>query len=89
MLDAQLAIANKNVLLNDSTLRIIQLQYEAGQVTLLAVQQATAQRLVAVQLIPFLQQKYFLAGKCIKRINRLIARQHSAYQVNQQYCVHR
>ena len=60
MLDAQLAIANKNVLLNDSTLRIIQLQYEAGQVTLLAVQQATAQRLVAVQLIPFLQQNISL-----------------------------
>ncbi|MDB5278427.1 MAG: transporter [Ferruginibacter sp.] len=56
MLDAQLAIARKNVLLNDSTLRIIQLQYNAGQVTALGVQQAEAQRLVAVQLIPLLQQ---------------------------------
>ena len=56
MLDAQIAIANKNVLLNDSTLRIIKLQYEAGQVSLLAVQQATAQRLVAVQLVPILKQ---------------------------------
>ena len=56
MLDAQLAIARKNVLLNDSTLRIIQLQYDAGQVTALGVQQAEAQRLVAVQLIPLLQQ---------------------------------
>ena len=56
MLDAQLAIANKNLLLNDSTLRIIKLQFEAGQVTALAVQQADAQRLVAVQLIPLLQQ---------------------------------
>ncbi len=52
MLDAQLAIAQKNVKLNDSTLRIIKLQYDAGQVTLLAVQQADAQRLTAAQLIP-------------------------------------
>ncbi|RYY28167.1 MAG: efflux transporter outer membrane subunit [Sphingobacteriaceae bacterium] len=52
MLDAQLNIARKNVKLNDSTLRIIKLQYDAGQVTLLAVQQADAQRLTAAQLIP-------------------------------------
>ncbi|MEO6733515.1 MAG: efflux transporter outer membrane subunit [Ferruginibacter sp.] len=56
MLDAQLRIANKNLLLSDSTLRIIKLQYNAGQVTVLGVQQAEAQRLVAVQLIPLLQQ---------------------------------
>jgi multidrug efflux system outer membrane protein len=56
MLDAQVDIARKNLLLNDSTLHIITLQYQAGQVTLLAVQQAEAQRLVAAQLIPFLQQ---------------------------------
>ncbi len=56
MLDAQLLIANKNLLLNDSTLRIIKLQFNAGQVTALGVQQAEAQRLVAVQLIPLLQQ---------------------------------
>lgn len=60
MLDAQLAIANKNSLLNDSTLRIIKLQYNAGQVTALAVQQAEAQRLVAVQLVPLLQQEITL-----------------------------
>lgn len=52
MLDAQLEIAQKNVKLNDSTLRIIKLQYDAGQVTLLGVQQAEAQRLTAAQLIP-------------------------------------
>lgn len=52
MLDAQLDIAQKNVRLNDSTLRIIKLQYDAGQVTLLAVQQADVQRLTAAQLIP-------------------------------------
>jgi len=57
MLDAQLSIAQKNILLNDSTLRIIRLQYDAGQVTSLAIQQAEAQRLVAAQLVPQLQQE--------------------------------
>lgn len=57
MLDAQVAIAKKNLLLNDSTLNIIQLQYNAGEVTALAVQQAIAQRLVAAQLVPQLEQE--------------------------------
>lgn len=52
MLDAQLDIARKNVLLNDSALRIIRLQYEAGQVTNLAIQQAEAQQLTAAVLVP-------------------------------------
>jgi len=56
LLDAQIAIARKNLLLNDSTLRIIKLQYESGQVTTLGVQQAQAQRLVAALLIPQLEQ---------------------------------
>lgn len=65
MLDAQLAIANKNLLLNDSTLRIIKLQYDAGQVTALGVQQAEAQRLVAAQLIPLLQQNITIQENAI------------------------
>jgi multidrug efflux system outer membrane protein len=52
MLDDQLTIAKKNVALNDSTLRIIKLQYDAGQVTLLAVQQAQGQQMAAAELIP-------------------------------------
>lgn len=52
MLDDQLGIAKKNVVLNDSTLRIIKLQYDAGQVTSLAVQQAEAQRQAAAELVP-------------------------------------
>jgi len=57
MLDEQVAIAKKNLLLNDSTLNIIKLQYNAGQVTALAVQQSEAQRLVAAQLVPQLEQE--------------------------------
>ncbi|MEL1241712.1 TolC family protein [Flavobacterium flavipallidum] len=56
MLDAQLEIAKKNVLLNDSTTNIIKLKYNAGQVSSLAVQQSEAQKLAAAQLIPLLEQ---------------------------------
>jgi len=56
MLDAQLLIAKKNLVLNDSTIFVINLQYESGQVTSLAKQQAEAQQLVAAQLIPQLEQ---------------------------------
>ncbi|TCO21659.1 NodT family efflux transporter outer membrane factor (OMF) lipoprotein [Pedobacter psychrotolerans] len=60
MLDAQLDIARKNLMLNDSTLRIINLQFDAGQVTSLAIQQAEAQQLNAAQLIPRLEQNVAL-----------------------------
>ena len=72
MLDAQLAIANKNLLLNDSTLRIIKLQFQSGQVTALAVQQAEAQRLVAVQLVPFLQQNITVQENAISILSGVL-----------------
>ncbi|WP_130735925.1 efflux transporter outer membrane subunit [Flavobacterium sp. J27] len=56
MLDAQLEVAQKTLALNDSILFIVNLQYEAGQVTLLAKQQTEAQRLIAAKLIPELEQ---------------------------------
>lgn len=82
MMDAQLEIAKKNLKLNDSTIRIIDLQFNAGQVTSLAVQQAQAQQLVAAQLIPKLEQNVTLQEnalsvligtlpKAIARENRL------------------
>ncbi|ACT93144.1 TolC family protein [Dyadobacter fermentans] len=78
MLDAQLEVARKNLMLNDSTLRTIQLQAVAGQVTSLAVQQAEAQRLTASQLIPQLEEQatlqenalHVLIGKMPQAINR-------------------
>ncbi|MCW3086881.1 MAG: efflux transporter outer rane subunit [Sediminibacterium sp.] len=60
LLDAQLATAQKNVLLSDSTLRIARFQFDAGQVTELAVQQTAAQRLVAAQLVPLFEQEIIL-----------------------------
>jgi len=60
MLDEQLAIARRNLLLNDSTLRIIRLQFNAGQVTALGIQQAEAQEKVAAGLVPQLEQEILL-----------------------------
>jgi multidrug efflux system outer membrane protein len=56
MLDAQMGVARRNLALNDSTLNMIKLQFDAGQVTSLAIQQAEAQRLVAAGIIPKLEQ---------------------------------
>ncbi|RAV30943.1 efflux transporter outer membrane subunit [Sinomicrobium soli] len=58
MLNAQLEVANSNLALNDSTLTILRLQYEAGEVTSLAVQQTESQRLKAEGLIPQLEKEY-------------------------------
>jgi multidrug efflux system outer membrane protein len=57
MLDTQLDIAKKNLALNDSTLNIIKMQFDAGQVTSLAIEQAQAQQLIAAGLVPQLEQR--------------------------------
>lgn len=56
MLDEQLEVARKNILLTDSTVRILTLQQQSGQVTALARQQAEAQRLSISQLIPQIER---------------------------------
>lgn len=66
MLDEQLNIAQKNVKLNDSTLRIIRLQFDAGQVTSLAVQQAEAQRQAAAQLVPQFEQNITIQENALR-----------------------
>lgn len=52
MLDAQLAIARRNVSLSDTIVNMISMQKTAGEVTELAVQQAITQRQAAELLIP-------------------------------------
>jgi NodT family efflux transporter outer membrane factor (OMF) lipoprotein len=66
MLDAQLAIAKRNMALNDSTLRIIRFQYDAGQVTALAIQQAEAQQLAAAALVPQLEKNIALQENALR-----------------------
>lgn len=60
MLDQQLRVAQHNMALNDSTLHIVSVQYNAGQVTSLAVQQAQAQQLAAAALVPQFEQEIAL-----------------------------
>ncbi|MCW3467158.1 efflux transporter outer membrane subunit [Chitinophaga nivalis] len=57
MLDAQLVIARKNLQLNDSTLQLMQWQYNSGQINTLALEQTQAQRQVAAGLVPKLEQQ--------------------------------
>ncbi|WP_160715215.1 efflux transporter outer membrane subunit [Chitinophaga solisilvae] len=57
MLDNQLEITKKNLALNDSTLRIMRLQYESGQTNTLAIEQTEAQRDAAAALLPKIEQQ--------------------------------
>jgi len=60
LLHAQLDVAQTNFDLSKNTLDIMQLQYEAGQITALAKQQTKAQMLTAKALIPSLKQQIAL-----------------------------
>ncbi len=77
LLNAQLEVAQTNFELSKNTLDIIQLQYEAGQITALAKQQTKSQMLTAKALIPSLKQQIalqenqlnFLVGSFPKNID--------------------
>lgn len=75
LLDAQLAIAVRNVSLNDSTLAMISLQYEAGQVTSLAVQQAEAQKLAAARLVPDFEQQMHIQENAISVLSGVMPKE--------------
>lgn len=66
MLNTQLQVARQNVALNDSTLIIIKLQYEAGQVTSLAVEQAHGQQLAAAELVPQFEQNIMIQENALR-----------------------
>ncbi|MCD1116772.1 efflux transporter outer membrane subunit [Chryseobacterium turcicum] len=55
-LDEQLKIAQKNIKLSDKTLTMMKLQYTAGQINSLAIQQSEAQKKTAELLVPLAQQ---------------------------------
>lgn len=55
-LDQQLKIASQNIVLSDSTLDMMRLQFNAGQITSLAVDQAEAQKKTAELLVPLAMQ---------------------------------
>jgi multidrug efflux system outer membrane protein len=60
MLDAQLEVALKNRALSENTVNMVTRQFDAGQVTHLAVEQAEAQRLRAAQIVPQLEKEILL-----------------------------
>jgi len=55
-LDEQLTIAQQNIELSDKTLTMIKLQYTAGQINSLAIQQSEAQKKTAELLVPLAHQ---------------------------------
>lgn len=66
MLDTQLDITRKNLALNDTTVQMMRLQKQAGQVTELAVQQTEVQRQTAALLIPQLEQQIAIQENAIR-----------------------
>lgn len=60
MLDAQLEVAKKNRDLSENTVRMVTSQFNAAQVTHLAVEQAEAQRLRAAQIVPQLEKEIII-----------------------------
>ena len=68
MLDAKIEVAKRNVQLNDSTLRMIKLQYEAGEITALAIQQTESQRLLAASLVPELEKQIVIQENALQTL---------------------
>ena len=66
MLDAQLRIAQRNVLLSDSTVQMMRLQKNAGLVTELAVHGTVAQLQNAQILVPQLEQAIILQENALR-----------------------
>ncbi|MFL9842871.1 efflux transporter outer membrane subunit [Flavobacterium rhizosphaerae] len=60
MLDAQLEVAIKNRNLSKNTVDMVTRQFNAGQVTHLAVEQAEGQRLLAAQIVPQLEKEIII-----------------------------
>ena len=68
MLDAKIEVAKRNVQLNDSTLRMIKLQYVAGEITALAIQQTQSQRLLAASLVPEIEKEIVIQENALKTL---------------------
>src|SRR5690606_40787089 len=59
-------LAKRNLRLNDSTLRMIKLQFEAGEITALALQQTESQRLVAASMVPDLEKEIIIQENALR-----------------------
>ncbi|WP_461532218.1 efflux transporter outer membrane subunit [Sinomicrobium sp.] len=70
-LRAELEVAERNLDLNKNTLRIVELQYEAGEATKLAIRQTKSQKLKFEALIPQIEREYAMEEN---RLNGLLGR---------------
>ncbi len=70
-LKAELEVADRNLKLNENTLRIVKLQFEAGEATSLAIQQTESQKLKFQSLIPQIKRNYSIQEN---RLNYLLGR---------------
>lgn len=70
-LRAELEVAERNLDLNKNTLRIVELQYEAGEATKLAIRQTKSQKLKFEALIPQIEREYAVQEN---RLNALLGR---------------
>jgi len=71
MIKAKINVAKKNLQLSDSTLKIVKLQYNSGEVTSLAIEQTQSQKLRSQSLIPQLEREYRIQEN---RLNNLMGR---------------
>lgn len=67
-LNARIDVARRNAHLSDSTLQMMELQYNAGEITKLALQQTEAQRLVALSLIPQLEEEIVIQENILRTL---------------------
>lgn len=67
-LNAQIEVAKTNAALSDSTLKMIELQFKAGEITRLALQQTEAQRLLALSLVPELEQEIVIQENILQTL---------------------
>lgn len=65
-LDEQLKIARQNIDLSDKTLTMMKLQYTAGQINSLAIQQSEAQKKTAELLVPLAQQNISIQENALR-----------------------
>ncbi len=78
MLDEQLEVARRNYTYRSNNLKMVELQYQSGEVTALAVQQTESQMLEAAAMIPKLEEEIgihqnsllLLAGKLPRHMER-------------------
>lgn len=80
MINAQIAVAERNLELSRSTLNIVKLQFDADETTSLAIKQTESQILRAESLIPRLERDYIILEN---QLNQLLGRYPQPIDIDQ------